>query len=137
MDKHIFKNMRLVDEEDRPVERASRVSHVVPELLETLAGTAAGAAAGLMGGPPGVVAGAIIGTLVGAGAAVALDADREATSVRQAALDRTIGVVGGSIGAASPNAPPARIGAFSIASMGISSHGPDSSDGPMQNVESD
>ncbi|MGH7440122.1 MAG: hypothetical protein ACRENE_30900, partial [Polyangiaceae bacterium] len=51
-------------------------------------------------------------------------------------LDEAIGVVGGDIGAASPGAPPARIGAPSAASLGLGGGGGGTpAEGPIQDVD--
>jgi hypothetical protein len=105
--------------------------------LEVLAGAAAGAAVGAIAGPPGAIAGAVIGTLVGVAAEVALERDQARAAQREAELDADIGVVGGHIGDAPPNQPPARVGAFSAASMGAGGHGQEPSEGPLQNLDSD
>jgi hypothetical protein len=46
-------------------------------------------------------------------------------------LDREIGVVGGNVGEASPSAPTSRRGAFSAASLGVSSAGSTPAEGPL------
>ncbi|MEJ7734086.1 MAG: hypothetical protein WKG00_33440 [Polyangiaceae bacterium] len=62
------------------------------------AGAMAGAAVGIIAGPIGVAAGAAIGGVVGA-VAGAIDGERQtAVVLADDALDREIGVVGGSIG---------------------------------------
>ncbi len=109
-----------------------------PAALEVLSGMAAGAALGALAGPPGMLAGAVIGSAIGAAASMALDAQREEESQHEEELDEAIGVIGGNIGEASPNQPPAKIGAFSVASMGAGTSGEgEDTDGPMQNVDSD
>lgn len=109
-----------------------------PAALEVLSGMAAGAAIGALAGPPGMLAGAVIGSAIGAAASMALDAQREEERAKDEELDETIGVIGGNIGEASPNQPPAKIGAFSVAAMGAGSAGEgEDSDGPVQNLDSD
>jgi hypothetical protein len=97
----------------------------------TLSGAVSGAAVGSIAGVPGALVGAVIGGAMGAaaGRAIGLHASEEsATSQR---LDAEIGVIGGDLGAADPNQPPARIGAFSMGSLGMgrTSHPP--AEGPM------
>ena len=77
----------------------------------------------------GLVIGAAAGTLLGE---VVQKASAEAEA-RDAVLDAEIGVSGGELGAPSLEHPPAKIGAFSGASAGVSTEGGDSpAEGPMQ-----
>lgn len=127
-------------EADAAGERPTRQAHAVsvPQAAaEILAGAAAGAAVGSIAGPPGAVAGAVIGTLLGTVAEVVLEREQERAAQDDAELDADIGVIGGHIGEARPDAPPPRIGAFSAASMGASTHEAEDSDGPIQNVDGD
>jgi hypothetical protein len=86
-----------------------------------------------MAGPSGALAGALIGGLVGAAAGVALEFQQAEAEQRDAALDRDIGVVGGQIGEALPDLPPAIIGAFSAAAIGAGNAVGEDSEGPIQN----
>jgi hypothetical protein len=103
-----------------------------------LGGAAAGALIGAIAGPAGAAVGAVVGSAVGivAGAVLA-DAEHD-RSVHDEELDRDIGVIGGHIGEASPNAPRAVIGAFSRAAAGAgggsSDDVPDSA-GPIQSLD--
>lgn len=109
-----------------------------PAALEVLSGMAAGAAVGAFAGPPGMIAGAVIGSAIGVAASLALDAQREEERVHEEDLDEAIGVIGGNLGEASPNQPPPKVGAFSVAAMGAGSSGEgEDTDGPMQNLDSD
>jgi hypothetical protein len=102
---------------------------------ETLAGAAAGAAMGVLAGPAGAVAGAVIGGMIAAVAGAALHEEHTYENAEDAQLDRDIGVFGGDIGAAAPDAPMSRRGLFHAASMGISvGSSPVPSEGPMQNL---
>jgi hypothetical protein len=105
---------------------------------ETLAGAAAGAAMGMLGGPPGMVAGAVLGGAIAAAVGVTLHEEHACESAAEDELDREIGVIGGNIGEASPDAPKSQRGTFHAASMGASSApGAEPSDGPMQNLSTE
>lgn len=107
-----------------------------PFALEVLAGMAAGAATGAIAGPPGMIAGALIGSAVGAAASIALDAQDTEESRTNEELDREIGVIDGSLGAAPPNQPPAVRGTFSVAAMGLSNEAEvPPTEGPIPNVD--
>ncbi len=80
-----------------------------------LTGAAAGGVTGSIAGPPGALAGALIGAAVGAAAGAVVDSAAQAEAAHDRELDDEIGVTKGNIGAASPDAPPARVGAFSCA----------------------
>jgi hypothetical protein len=102
-------------------------------------GAVAGAAIGAMAGPVGIVAGSAIGGLIGAVAEEVLNEEEARRSKHDAELDEEIGVTGGTMGAAKPNQPPARFGAYSSASSGaggMPSHDGVSS-GPMQDIDED
>jgi hypothetical protein len=103
--------------------------------VEALAGAAIGATAGIVGGPPGMIAGAFLGGAVGAGAGAAVQKDHDRAD-NEEQLDRDIGVFGGSLGEADPNAPKAERGVFHLASMGISGGGREApAEGPIQNLD--
>jgi hypothetical protein len=103
--------------------------------IETLVGAAAGAAAGLLAGPPGVIAGAVIGGVVGASAATALHRDHDQAE-HDAELDRDIGVIGGNLGEADPDAPASTLGVFHAASLGIATGtGVEPAEGIIQSIE--
>jgi hypothetical protein len=102
--------------------------------LGAATGAAAGAALGAFAGPPGAVAGAVIGAVAGAATGVALATEHDRESVHDRFLDEMIGVFGGDIGAASPDAPPATRGTYSLGSAGadtvsLTDDAPD--EGPM------
>ncbi len=105
--------------------------------VEALVGAAAGATTGILAGPPGMVAGAVIGSVVGAVAGVALHQDHVRLDAKEAQLDRDIGVIGGNLGEASPDAPKAERGAFHVASVGMATAMTTPSEGPMQNLDDD
>jgi uncharacterized protein YqgC (DUF456 family) len=64
-----------------------------------MAGTVAGVVVGVFAGPPGLVAGGLVGGAIG----ILIGSTLENVDARQAAhdreLDKTIGVIGGDIGA--------------------------------------
>lgn len=119
---------------DPPEEAESAPSIAAPVALDAAAGAAAGAIAGTIAGPVGMAIGAVIGGFVGGAAGVAVETGDQEQSARNEQLDRTIGVSGGNIGEAAPDQPPSR-GRFHAASLGITDSGPESSDGPIQNVD--
>lgn len=87
------------------------------------AGALAGAAVGAFAGPVGLVAGGVIGAAAGAAAGIVYaDAEAERAEVDEE-LDEAIGVYGGNIGAAGPNAPPSKRGVFSGSSAGVGGTG--------------
>jgi hypothetical protein len=131
----------------RPSSKAPLSSVRVPPGLEETpnakplagasAGLVAGAALGAFAGPIGAVAGGIAGVVVGAAAGVALDAQEVTAADAEKQLDEEIGVIGGSIGAAPPNAPRATRGAFSAESSGLGGGTVESApaEGPMPKGE--
>lgn len=112
-------------EEDKKLAGIRGTSHHLEpaSAAEVLVGAAAGAALGSMVGPPGTLTGAVIGGLAGAAAGVASERGRVLKGQHDAELDKEIGVTGGDLGEAKPNAPPAKIGAFSSGSMGAGGGG--------------
>jgi hypothetical protein len=109
-------------------------SMAAPVALDAAAGAAAGAIAGTIAGPVGMAIGAVIGGFVGGAAGVAVETADKEKSAHDAQLDQEIGVSGGNIGEASPEQPPSH-GRFQAASLGVSDSEPESSDGPIQNVD--
>ena len=100
-------------------------------------GAAAGAAIGAFAGPPGILAGALIGAAAGAATGAALGADHDKEEVDKL-LDEEIGVTAGDLGAADPNAPPAKRGTYSGASAGAGSVADSDSapdEGPMPKAD--
>ncbi|HVY44544.1 MAG TPA: hypothetical protein VHB21_01645 [Minicystis sp.] len=87
-------------------------------VLESGAGAPAGALAGSVAGPAGAAVGAVIGTLVATAAAEVAHGDAAERREEDEQLDRDLGVTEGDLGAASPDAPPPRIGCFSAAASG-------------------
>lgn len=91
---------------------------IASEAVSVLSGMFVGAAVGAIAGPIGAAGGALAGGLAAGVALVAAHNANLAQREHDEQLDRDIGVVGGHIGEASPNAPPVRIGAFSAAASG-------------------
>jgi hypothetical protein len=112
----------------------SHRSIAAPVALDAAAGAAAGALAGTLAGPIGMAIGAVIGGFVGGAAGVAVETAEIEKSEHNEQLDRDIGVSGGAIGEAAPGQPPSH-GRFHAASLGVSDASPESSDGPIQNVD--
>jgi hypothetical protein len=96
----------------------SSKAEIKREAVGAVAGAAAGAAVGAMVGPLGMAAGAAIGAAAGALEERALGRDAERHAAEEARLDEEIGVSGGEIGAPNLRHPPARVGAYSGASVG-------------------
>ena len=108
------------------------------EAILAAAASLTGATIGIIAGPAGVVAGAIIGSIVGAAAGVMLADSNSRRWHHDEDLDYDIGVFDGTLGAAPPDAPPTRIGAFSSSSTGGETARPSTpppNEGPMQEVE--
>jgi hypothetical protein len=91
--------------------------------VDALAGAAAGAAVGAIAGPPGAIAGAVLGAMAGAAAAVALHIGQLERDRHDEQLDRDMGVLGGSIGEAPPDAPRSERGRFHLETLGIGEAG--------------
>lgn len=110
----------------------------VPVAANVLSGMAAGAVVGSIAGPPGLLAGAVVGSAVGVAASIALDAQNAEDEAMDEALDRDIGVIGGDLGEARPDQPPAKRGLYSAAAMGVSTESSvELNEGPMSGVEDD
>ena len=106
--------------------------------VSAASGAVAGAAIGAIAGPIGAVAGGALGTVIGAIAGQVLDENESAEAEHDQQLDRDIGVTEGDLGAASPDAPPAKRGVYSAASAGGTGTGASApSEGPMQGLDSD
>jgi hypothetical protein len=105
--------------------------------VDTMAGAAAGAALGVIAGPPGMIAGAVIGGMAGAVAATALHLGQLARDRHDEQLDRDMGVFGGSIGEAPPDAPQAEQGRFHLETLGLGEAGTsvEPTDGPIQSID--
>ena len=104
--------------------------------MEAAAGAAAGALVGAIAGAPGAAIGAILGGAAGAVAAIATERGEQEKQAHDEQLDRDIGVFGGTIGEPALKHPPPRHGLFHAATLGVGGQGVESSDGPMQNVDS-
>ncbi len=76
-----------------------------------------------------MVAGALIGAAAGAATGAALADDHDEADLDKK-LDEDIGVSGGDLGAADPNAPPASRGTYSGAAAGSGGIGGISDDAP-------
>lgn len=118
---------------------ASEKAHkqrIVHEAESTAMGALAGAALGAAAGPPGMAAGAIIGGLVGAATGAVLENESVRAEAHDRDLDAQIGVIGGTLGAPNLKHPPAKIGAFSAASVGGGSSSENQpAEGPFQTPE--
>ena len=100
-----------------------------------VAGEFVGAIVGSAAGPVGTVAGMIVGAAAGALTAHVLEDEKRRAWKHDAELDEEIGVTAGDLGAAPPDAPPARIGAPSGASCGIGFSGGTPAEGPIQELD--
>jgi hypothetical protein len=135
-----FETRERSDREGREAERQLRIrarQHHTDRVCEvTLAGALAGSAAGAVAGPPGALVGAVLGAIVGAMAGAVLDEEGERDRIRNARLDRVIGVFGGEIGAASPSQPASKRHFISAASAGAGGiGGPQGSEGPISSPQ--
>lgn len=111
-----------------------RIEH---EAEGAASGAFVGAVVGAAAGPAGVAAGAVIGGIAGALAGAVLDRDSAEHAARTRELDAVIGVSEGDLGAPNLKHPPAKIGAYSAASIGEgrSANG-EPAEGPIQSPES-
>lgn len=105
--------------------------------VDAMAGAAAGAAVGVIAGPPGMIAGAVIGGMAGAVAATALHLGQLDKDRHDEQLDRDMGVLGGSIGEASPDAPRSECAHLHLETLGISGAGSSvgPAEGTIQNID--
>jgi outer membrane lipoprotein SlyB len=85
-------------------ERRER-SSVRPPISQRAAGAIAGVSGSLVGatlgaiaGPPGMVAGGILGAAAGAAAGATIEREHERHALKDEALDKDIGVIGGDLG---------------------------------------
>lgn len=125
---------------EEPAELKKKLDSVPPGevAVDAVAGAAAGAVVGVLAGPPGIIAGAIIGGAIGGAAAAALHKTHLQEARKEEELDRDIGVIGGNLGEAPPDAPKSERGIFSAASLGIGGGGGgEPSEGAIQNVDAD
>jgi hypothetical protein len=107
--------------------------HLVHDAEGAATGAVAGAILGVVAGAPGIVAGALLGAAAGAVAAETLETDGERVAAHTRELDEEIGVIGGDLGAANLEHPPANIGAYSTATTGTpTSPAQEPAEGPMQ-----
>jgi len=111
-----------------------RIEH---EAEGAASGAVVGAVVGSAAGPAGVAAGAVLGGIAGALAGAVLDQDASERAARTRELDAMIGVSGGDLGAPNLKHRPAKIGAYSAASVGEGrSASGDPAEGPIQPPES-
>jgi hypothetical protein len=124
------KSRKAANKKRKAMGLPGRDQHVIIEAE----GALAGAAIGSFAGPVGAIAGLAIGGVVGAAADMALERQHRRDRADEARLDAAVGIIDGDMGAASPDQPPAVVGAFSSGSAGAGA-GPSShpvSEGPMQ-----
>ncbi len=122
--------------DEQEIEAPSNRVSIAEVAVEAIVGAFAGAATGVLAGPPGIVAGAVIGGAVGAAAGVAAHDGRLDHEAKDAEADQDIGVIGGDLGAARPDAPRARRGTFSAASLGLGGRAEAApSEGPIQSLD--
>lgn len=131
-----------ISHQKRAEERIPAVSSTVAGAglvaFELAAGAAAGALTGAIAGPPGAAIGAVLGAVVGVAAGGVLVGEEHAKQVADEALDREIGVIGGTIGEETLEHPPSSRGIRHLASLGLSADSTSApSAGPMQNVDAD
>lgn len=105
------------------------------EAIVAASGTVAGAVVGSIAGPVGAIAGAIVGSVAGAAAGAVLEDEAQRAHLHDEELDEVIGVYDGAMGAAPPNAPPARVGAFSAGASGAGRSSVPPASGPLQDVD--
>ena len=79
--------------------------------------------------------GAAVGVAIGAMAGLALRRAEVARIDHDEALDKEIGVIGGDLGAAPPDAPPPRIGAYHAASIGVGAPTQAPAEGAIENLD--
>jgi hypothetical protein len=121
---------------DKVSRTRAAAQHLAHEAEGGGAGALAGAIVGAAAGPPGIVAGAIIGGIAGTVAGAVLDAESLRQAARTGELDSQIGVMDGEIGAPNLEHPPAKVGAYSGASSGVSAPSEGApAEGPMQPPE--
>jgi hypothetical protein len=114
-----------------------RPSHHGGEVAVIRSGAVAGAATGAIAGPPGMIVGGALGGVAATLATAIVEVEEHARAEHDAKLDEAIGVIDGDLGAASPNAPPARIGAFSSGSSGAGGGHKQPAEGTMPTGESE
>lgn len=82
-------------------------------------GALGGSALGAFLGPAGILVGALLGAIGGGGIGDALGKIQEHRTLHDELVDEEIGVIDGNVGVASPDQPPALIGAYSAGSAGV------------------
>jgi outer membrane lipoprotein SlyB len=122
------------------MKRKQRVRSLKPESHHTteagaVAGELAGAVVGSAAGPVGAVAGMVVGAVAGALTGHFLENDARRVRAHDDELDEAIGVTRGNLGAASAASPPARVGAPSTASCGVTIPSQTPAEGPIQDIE--
>jgi hypothetical protein len=117
------KRKKTVDSKQTVPGDKGRKSELEREVVGAVAGAAVGASVGAMAGPPGIAAGAAVGAIAGAMAERAVGREADKHAGEDARLDAEIGVSGGDLGAPNLAHPPARVGAYSDASVGAGQRG--------------
>lgn len=95
-------------------------SDAAPVAFGAIVGALGGIAFGFVAGPIGMLIGGLLGAVGGAGAGDAVSKIEEHHTLHEEIFDEEIGIIDGNLGAASPDQPPAWIGAYSMASAGVS-----------------
>jgi hypothetical protein len=132
------KRKKTADSKRSEPEAQARKKELTREAAGAVAGATVGATLGAMAGPPGIAAGAAIGAVAGAMAESAVGRARDKTAKDDAQLDAEIGVSGGDLGAPNLLHPPARVGAYSSASVGAGGGGDRTpAEGPISEPEDD
>ena len=117
------KRKKTVDSKQTVSGDKTRKRELEREAVGAVAGAAVGASVGAMAGPPGIAAGAAVGAIAGAMAERAVGREGDNHATEDARLDAEIGVSGGDLGAPNLRHPPARVGAYSRASVGVGQRG--------------
>lgn len=90
-----------------------------PAAFGAVIGALGGMALGVLAGPSGLLIGGLLGALGGAGIGDALSTIQDHASLHEERVDEELGIIDGNLGAASPDQPPAWIGAYSAGSAGV------------------
>jgi len=90
-----------------------------PAACGAVLGALGGIALGVLLGPAGILVGGLLGAIGGAGIGDALGKIQEHRTIHEELVDEELGVIDGNVGVASPDQPPAWIGAYSAGSAGV------------------
>lgn len=137
MKKHKPGATKTVAEVEAGLKRQRGRELIARESAGALAGGIAGAVIGMGAGPAGAIAGGLIGAATGATVEDKLERWEARGRRHDAELDAAIGVSGGELGAPNLEHPPARFGAFSGASSGLSTTSAAPPEGPMSTPPED